>query len=201
MEEREFVVDTDFVNLFMNEINNDYAKMACSSIIFYDKPRLSNLEIRELLLYAIIYDEKYYAKKFFSEFKLGRFGFDDAKFLYLDYTQDEELYESLKMEYLEDGKTIKKEIKNLLRLEDVKYRKWCIYKTIKKFKKDTKHDYDVKIAVLNHMRIELIACISKYKFLCNLYGIEEDENVDRLYNWNIKQVKKHNTVKNKIYIM
>ena len=200
MEEREFKVDVDFVNLFMNGICNDYAKMACASIIFYNKPQISTFGIEELLQYAIIYDESYFANRFFSAYKVGRFDFDDAKFLYLDYTKDENLYNNLKNEYLTE-KIMKKEKKSVAKAEDIRYRKKCIYKVIKRFKKDTKLDYDIKMASLNHMRLELISSISRYKFLCKLYGIEENKSIDRLYNWNIKQVKKHNTIKDKLHIM
>ena len=182
-------MDVDFINLFRNSINNDYAKMF-SSVTMHTSSDTDNSCLDLLIVYAILYDMSYYAKKFY-EMRHEETPVDDISFMYADYNNDETLLNKLKMECNKEAekKSLLEEIES--DYQTIKYLRTDLYKVIKKRRK---LKIDTTISRMMSTRIILLMTIKKYQYVLKLYGMKENPKFNRLYNWNVREIKRHHTV-------
>lgn len=196
-------MDENIINLIRNRISNDYCKLMCDEVIEEKSKLLLQSYITGLMIYCMIYDIPYFVEQIYKENTKNNVlkEQEQINILYLYYLErnNKENIE-LKNKILEkytNGKSEKRKVtKEIQKLSLINFDR----KIIKYNNKKEKNIVIKKFLELQN-RIDMIACCIEYKFLINNLNLKDNKKIDRILNWNIFLIKKHNTIEDKIWLI
>ncbi len=196
-------MDENIINLIRNRISNDYCKLMCDEVIEEKSKLLIQSYMTGLMIYCMIYDIPYFVEQIYKENTKNNVlkEQEQINILYLYYLErnNKENIE-LKNKILEkytNGKSEKRKVtKEIQKLSLINFDR----KIIKYNNKKEKNIVIKKFLELQN-RIDMIACCIEYKFLINNLNLKDNKKIDRILNWNIFLIKKHNTIEDKIWLI
>ena len=72
---------------------------------------------------------------------------------------------------------------------------------IKQIRKSEKEDYDEKIDSIIRQRLILYEEYLRYQILLKIYNQEIDEKIKRYEEWNLKMIKRNDTIRDREYLL
>ena len=155
------------------------------------------------MIYCMIYDIPYFVEQIYKENIQNNVLKEQEKIniLYLYYLERNnkeniELKNKILKKYT-NGKSEKRKVtKEIQKLSLINFDR----KIIKYNNKKEKNIVIKKFLELQN-RIDMIACCIEYKFLINNLNLKDNKKIDRILNWNIFLIKKHNTIEDKIWLI
>ena len=196
-------MDENIINLIRNRISNDYCKLMCDEVIEEKSKLLLQSYITGLMIYCMIYDIPYFVEQIYKENIQNNVlkEQEQINILYLYYLERNnkeniELKNKILKKYT-NGKSEKRKVtKEIQKLSLINFDR----KIIKCNNKKQKNIVIKKFLELQH-RLNMIACCIEYKFLINNLNLKDNKKIDRILNWNIFLIKKHNTIEDKIWLI
>ncbi len=196
-------MDENIINLIRNRISNDYCKLMCDEVIEEKSKLLLQSYITGLMIYCMIYDIPYFVEQIYKENIQNNVlkEQEQINILYLYYLERNnkeniELKNKILKKYT-NGKSEKRKVtKEIQKLSLINFDR----KIIKYNNKKQKNIVIKKFLELQH-RLNMIACCIEYKFLINNLNLKDNKKIDRILNWNIFLIKKHNTIEDKIWLI
>lgn len=193
-------MDEDLINLLKNSIPNDYCKLICSEIMEERRETDRQFFATELMVYCVIYEmdyfiEKLHTIKYKNDFFETQEKIDCIYLYYIERNNKEDI--KLKSEFIKKyknkSKKISKEIKTLELIN--------INRKIMKYNHRKNRDKVNKKASEIRQRTEIIIECMKYKCLMKYFNLKDSQKLDRILSWNIRNIKKSNTIDDKILLM
>ena len=196
-------MDENIINLIRNRISNDYCKLMCDEVIEEKSKLLIQSYMTGLMIYCMIYDIPYFVEQIYKENTQNNVlkEQEQINILYLYYLERNnkeniELKNKILKKYT-NGKSEKRKVtKEIQKLSLINFDR----KIIKYNNKKQKNIVIKKFLELQH-RLNMIACCIEYKFLINNLNLKDNKKIDRILNWNIFLIKKHNTIEDKIWLI
>ena len=196
-------MDENIINLIRNRISNDYCKLMCDEVIEEKSKLLLQSYITGLMIYCMIYDIPYFVEQIYKENIQNNVlkEQEQINILYLYYLERNnkeniDLKKKILKKYT-NGKSEKRKVtKEIQKLSLINFDR----KIIKYNNKKQKNIVIKKFLELQH-RLNMIACCIEYKFLINNLNLKDNKKIDRILNWNIFLIKKHNTIEDKIWLI
>lgn len=196
-------MDENIINLIRNRISNDYCKLMCDEVIEEKSKLLIQSYMTGLMIYCMIYDIPYFVEQIYKENTQNNVlkEQEQINILYLYYLERNnkeniELKNKILKKYT-NGKSEKRKVtKEIQKLSLINFDR----KIIKYNNKKEKNIVIKKFLELQN-RIDMIACCIEYKFLINNVNLKDNKKIDRILNWNIFLIKKHNTIEDKIWLI
>ena len=196
-------MDENIINLIRNRISNDYCKLMCDEVIEEKSKLLIQSYMTGLMIYCMIYDIPYFVEQIYKENIQNNVlkEQEQINILYLYYLERNnkeniELKNKILKKYT-NGKSEKRKVtKEIQKLSLINFDR----KIIKYNNKKQKNIVIKKFLELQH-RLNMIACCIEYKFLINNLNLKDNKKIDRILNWNIFLIKKHNTIEDKIWLI
>lgn len=196
-------MDENIINLIRNRISNDYCKLMCDEVIEEKSKLLIQSYMTGLMIYCMIYDIPYFVEQIYKENTQNNVlkEQEQINILYLYYLERNnkeniELKNKILKKYT-NGKSEKRKVtKEIQKLSLINFDR----KIIKYNNKKEKNIVIKKFLELQN-RIDMIACCIEYKFLINNLNLKDNKKIDRILNWNIFLIKKHNTIEDKIWLI
>lgn len=189
-------MDESLINLIKNSILNDYCKLMCIEAIEEQSTMKEEREIRNLMLYCIIYDMEYFVERIKKDMSTYKKEIDYIYMYYLESKnkQNVNLQKQIIENYNKKAKKIAKEIKTLSLINFD--RKLLRYQHRKKGE-----DPVIKTSMKIYIRLDIIAECIKYKYLIKHLGLEDNKKIDKILNWNISVIKKTHTIEDKLWLI
>ncbi len=193
------LIDVDIINIIRNTISNDFCKLNC--VVIIDSISQNKSTIKDILLYCLIYECDYLFEKLYNEI-LNKFNKHDLKDFYYIYAyykmihgNSSKEYEKIREKYIKKNKIKILNPKKVLR--SIKLSRILI----KQIRKSEKEDYDEKIDSIIRQRLILYEEYLRYQILLKIYNQEIDEKIKRYEEWNLKMIKRNDTIRDREYLL
>lgn len=192
-------IDIDLINLIKNTIPNDYCKLDCIHIIEGLTKNISTIE--EILLYCLIYENDYLFEKLYIEM-LNNFDNQEKENLYFIYAYYTILHDEKSKEYDKIFEKYRNKNKNKI-INSKKLKKEIHFSRllILYIRRNRKMEYDEKIHCILGQRLSLSLDYIKYQILLKVYSEQCDEEIKRYGEWNLKMIKRNDTIRDKEYLI